>query len=128
MLVSTLRRLPCVRKALSGALRTFSVSRFGALCWRRMATSVQTVMGKEKAEIRKNMRMTPEEESVLLDAMQRDGMSQLTTWMKWVCRRYATGQLVPAKQSEDGDDMTELRSVLLRVLSRVDEVDERTKP
>lgn len=46
-------------------------------------------------QIRKGIRLTPEELSLFTDAMQRDGMTQLTTWMKSICSQYATGRLTP---------------------------------
>ena len=35
------------------------------------------------------------EEKLLREAMQRDGMTQLSTWLKWIGHRYATGLIVP---------------------------------
>jgi hypothetical protein len=35
------------------------------------------------------------EEKLLREAMQRDGMTQISSWLKWIGNRYATGLIVP---------------------------------
>lgn len=45
--------------------------------------------------------LTPDEEPILRAAMQRDGMHDFGPWMKSVCHRYATGQLVPAQPRDE---------------------------
>lgn len=51
-------------------------------------------MSDEKADIVKNLRLKPSELALFTAAMKRDGMSALTTWMKSICTKYATGELV----------------------------------
>lgn len=65
---------------------------------------------------RTSINFTDDERALFIKAMKRDGMSQLTTWMKSVCSRYATGKLVAVPpKNEDDVDLTYLLQSLERM-------------
>ncbi len=63
---------------------------------------------------RKGIRFTDEELELFTKTMKRDGMSQLTTWMKSICTRYANGRLVSSDALVSEETQRELQ--LLREL------------
>lgn len=63
---------------------------------------------------RKGIRFTNEELELFNRTMKRDGMSQLTTWMKSICAQYANGRLVACNSQASEETKREL--VLLREL------------
>lgn len=63
---------------------------------------------------RKGIRFTDEELDLFNRTMKRDGMSQLTTWMKSICTQYANGRLVACNAQSSDESNREL--VLLREL------------
>ena len=45
--------------------------------------------------------LSPEDDELFEQAMQNDGMDQLTLWMKAICRMYANGHLVRGANLDD---------------------------
>lgn len=90
-------RIECVFEVSNMSFSVFFKSRFIARCCSGKERGDNNVMKdeKEKATNRVPMVVNDTELELFMDAMKRDGMSQLTTWMKSILSRYANGRLVP---------------------------------
>ena len=80
------------------------------------------VMASEKGN-RKGIRVSDEELALYASAMERDGIKKLATWMKWVCTRYAQGELVSRNETtEVSTGHSEVDEIIRQLKEQVEEL------